>query len=467
MSRTRSANPVHILGWSRVRVVLVLFDLIALLLALEVAYVSRYSLGWRLTGDSASLDPLVPALCLAITLITYRVFDLYSMRLVGSGLYEYRSILTDTTFAFVAIVVIDYIDQGLRISRAYLLLFWLAALLLVGVGRFIARRVVRRWSAIRGGLRRVLVVGANELGIQIAHELATNPAACSVVLGFLSEYRPLGRPTNGQFKVLGEPMELYEVANREGASHAVVVESALSWESLRYIVRSMHASLTLQVLLAPGLFDVGATPLQSTQLGHTVLLTPRATRIFGFEALLKRVLDLVVAIPALVLTFPLQFGIWLSLRFSGVAVPLLVHRCLGSRGQVINIWRFNGGARLQSSHLTRLPSLWQVVRGRMSLIGPRPAILDQPGPYHDWSDALAPLKPGFIGPWWLSGHGRPVELQAEIQADLNYARTYSIWLDLRILIAVGWGLLTGWRHGVISSPEPQRIGARVNATEKD
>src|SRR5437660_2922881 len=162
MSRIRSSSNFSTLSWNRVRVLLTLFDLIALIAALEVAYVARYSFGLRLSGDTSNLDPLVPALCLAVALISFRVFDLYSMQLVGSGLNEYRAIVTNATFAFAAIVVIGYIDQELRISRAFMLLFWLAALLLVGTGRFIARRVIRRWSAWRGGLRRVLIVGANE-----------------------------------------------------------------------------------------------------------------------------------------------------------------------------------------------------------------------------------------------------------------------------------------------------------------
>jgi len=444
-----------------------LVDFVALLLALEVAYFARYSLGWTVTGDSSSLDPLVPVLCLVIALISYCIFDLYSMQLVGSGLNEYRGVIMDTTFAFAAIVTVDYIDQNLRISRAFLLLFWFAAIVLVGAGRFAARRLVRRWSAFRGGLRRVLVVGANEQGVQLAEELATNPAACCVVLGFLSEYRPVGHLTNGRLKVLGEPMELYEIAKREGATHAVVVESSLSWESLRFIVRSMHASQTLQVLLAPGLFDVAATPLQSTQLGRALLLAPRATRISGFEAILKRAFDLGVAIPALVLTLPLQIGIWVYLKLAGAATPIGALRSSGFRGTPITIWRFGGGARLRASHLARLPSLWQVVRGNMSLVGPRPMILEDAGPYGRWGDVLAALKPGFIGPWWLSGQHRPAELHEEIEADLNYARSYSIWLDLRILLAVAWALLTGWRRSGTPSQERHRIGAPVNVADED
>ena len=467
MSRTESSKRVRTLSWTPVGLVLTLFDFVALVLALEIAYVARYSLEWKLSGDASGFDPLVAVMCLVVTLLIYRVFDLYSMQLVGSGLNEYRAIVVNTTFAFAAIVVFSYIDQNIRISRAFLLMFWLSAVFLVGTDRFLARRVVRRWSALRGGLRRVLVVGANEQGIQIANELASNPAACSVVLGFLSEYRPVGDSASGQLKILGEPMELYDVAKREKATHAVVVESSLSWESLRFIVRSMHASRTPQVLLAPGLFDVAATPLQPTQLGRALLLAPRATRIIGFEALFKRVLDLGVSVPTFVLTLPIQLAIWVYLRFAGVGRPIVAVRCSGSRGQIFHVWQFAGGRRLQASHLNRLPSLWQVVRGQMSLVGPRPAALDDAGPYHRWRDVLTPLKPGFIGPWWLSGQGRPTELQAEIEADLNYARRYSIWLDLRILIAVGWVLLAGSRRRAKSPSKQTQIGSPIHVGDDD
>ena len=467
MSRTESSKRVQTLSWTPVRLVLTLFDFVALVLALEIAYVTRYSLEWKLSGDASGFDPLVAVMCLVVTLLIYRIFDLYSMQLVGSGLNEYRAIVVNTTFAFAAIVIFSYIDQNIRISRAFLLMFWLSAIFLVGTDRFLARRVVRRWSALRGGLRRVLVVGANEQGIQIANELASNPAACTVVLGFLSEYRPVGGSASGQLTILGEPMELYDVAKREKATHAVVVESSLSWESLRFIVRSMHASRTPQVLLAPGLFDVAATPLQPTQLGRALLLAPRATRIIGFEALFKRVLDLGVAIPAFVVTLPSQVVIWVYLRFAGVAKPLVVKRCWGSRGQVIAVWQFAGGQQLQASHVNRLPSLWQVVTGRMSLVGPRPASIEEVGPYQGWRDVLAPLKPGFIGPWWLSGHSRPTELQEEIEADLNYARRYSIWLDLRILLAVGWVVLTGSRRSAKTAAKRSQIGAVIHVGDDD
>src|SRR5207302_561211 len=135
-------------------------------------------------------------------------------------------------------------------------------------------------------------------------------AACSTVLGFLSDYRPVGQQVEGLLKVVGEPTQLYELAKRFKATHAIVVQSALSWESLRFVVRSMHAEYGLEVLLAPGLFDVAATPLQFTQVGGATLLLPSASRIVGFEALFKRALDLALSIPGLLITLPAQAGIW-------------------------------------------------------------------------------------------------------------------------------------------------------------
>src|SRR5438105_2219901 len=142
MSQTERPRTRRSIQWSAVRIVLFMFDFVAVLLALEVAYIARYKLGLNVVGDVSVLDPLVPLLCLVLTLITYRLLDMYSMQLVGSGLDEYRAIALNTTLAFAAIVIVGYIDEGLRISRAFMLLFWLATIVLVGIARFSARRVV-------------------------------------------------------------------------------------------------------------------------------------------------------------------------------------------------------------------------------------------------------------------------------------------------------------------------------------
>src|SRR5436305_14575438 len=99
MSLTDPSPGLRTLRWSSVRLLLMIFDAVALISALEVAYLARYTLGWTFTGETAALDPLIPAICLSVTIATFWALDLYSMRLVGSGLDEYRAIVKDATFA--------------------------------------------------------------------------------------------------------------------------------------------------------------------------------------------------------------------------------------------------------------------------------------------------------------------------------------------------------------------------------
>jgi lipopolysaccharide/colanic/teichoic acid biosynthesis glycosyltransferase len=235
-------------------------------------------------------------------------------------------------------------------------------------------------------------------------------------------------------------MQLYQVAEQVGATHAIVVESALSWESLRFVVRSMHLGRAPALFLAPGMLDVNAAPLHLSQIGSTLLLAPHATRIFGLEAVLKRTLDLLISVPALLLSLPFLLVLVIRSRLTGRRA-LVRQPTRGRRGVRFHLLVLEG-ARLERLHLSRLPSLWQVVIGRMSVIGPRPVVDGQAPEYEPWVDVLSALKPGFIGPWWLQG--REVDsLEDEVEADLRYARSYTFWMDVRILWSVLLALLGG------------------------
>jgi lipopolysaccharide/colanic/teichoic acid biosynthesis glycosyltransferase len=99
-----------------------------------------------------------------------------------------------------------------------------------------------------------------------------------------------------------------------------------------------------------------------------------------------------------------------------------------------------------------------VLLGRIGLIGPRAITAAATEQYGGAIDFLAGVKPGFIGPWWLVGLGRPGDVQGELQYDLHYIRNYSIWLDLHILIQVA-RCLSGLR------PQPTPAVATDEATQ--
>lgn len=446
----RPAEQPRLLSWNRVRLVLLVADALAVAIALGVAFLGRFEVDVPGLAPVPDLNPLVPPLILVVFLGTFALFGLYTMpRAAGSGYDEYRRVVTAATFALAAVVMASYLYYQVTVSRGFLLTTWAISLLLVPLARFLVRRLVRRWAGGGRVLRQVLVVGANQQGLAIAKELAGNPVASARVLGFLDEYRPTGSRLGG-WEVLGDPMQLRPVAAEVGATHAVVVESALSWESLQHVVRTMHRRGGPEVLLAPGLFDVNATPLQLAQLGSTLLLVPRPTRIVGPEAFLKRLVDILAGLPLAVLSTPLQLILW---RRPGVdRVP-----ARGRFGDPVVLVSFRG-ERTRRAHLSRLPWLWQVVAGRLSLVGPKPVTAVDAERDAPWADLLEALKPGFLGPWWLLDRGEPASLDEEIEVDLHYARAYTAWMDLRILAAVLHALLTHRVPPPPPAPVPEPAG---------
>ena len=431
MSRTE-----RLIGWGRVRALLISSDAVAVSIALYGAYLGRYQL--NVLKVVPVIRPLVFPLSMAVWLLACAAAGLYRKDRVGSGYEEYRQVVTAAVYATVTVVMIAFLSSTLSISRGFLAMLAILGVALISGGRFLVRRVIQSWARSGRVLRRVLIVGANRQGLEIARQLAADASASTSVCGFLDEYRPEGSELQG-IAVLGDPLRLHEVARRAGATHAVVIESALSWESLRYVISSMHRRDGLVTLLAPGMYGVNAAPLQLTQVGGTLLVASHASRIVGVEAVVKRSLDLALAVPLIVLTLPVQAVIALTALARGRAAVQwrTVQRAGGSPFRMAYL----PGARAGAIHLARLPSLWNVASGEMSLVGPKPVTDADRDRYAAWADALAALKPGFFGPWWLSGRANPANLKEEIEADLRYARSYTFWMDVRILLLVAANLV--------------------------
>jgi lipopolysaccharide/colanic/teichoic acid biosynthesis glycosyltransferase len=358
----------------------------------------------------------------------------------------------------VAVILVEFFSDVIKISRGYLLISLVVTTALVSLGRFGVRRVLRwRWS--HGlVLRRVLVVGANAQGIQLARDLSQHPAASAQVVGLLDEYRPVGSMLHG-FQVVGDPLRVAASADRLGATHVVIAQSALSWEGMRHVVDYLHRRPGVEVLLAPSFHAVNASPVDVVQFGAAPMLAPALTRIRGVEAGLKRLLELAIVIPVLVLTLPLRLGITavLAARRQPVFVNRRVHG-LGLDEFTLTTFAVAAGGWLDEHHLERLPSLWRVVTGHMSLIGPRPISIGDAAAYERHLLVLGSLRPGFIGPWWLVQQGRPGAVDDEIRFDLEYARNYTIWMDLRVLLRVTASLLGGQR----SSPAAENTATTAH-----
>lgn len=429
------------LDWGHVRRLQFLVDSIAVFAGLALAYRLRFAVRWAalFTPDVVPTPAAVVGALAVLWLVCYRVAGLYDRRNCVVGVHEYRLILNCGAFTTLVVVLGAYIRTHPYISRGFLLVGFVCVSSLTMAGRFAIRQWIYR--SARGGrvLDRVLLVGTSRHVVSLAAELRRNPTASAVVVGCLSDYLPVGTEIAPGLLVLGEPLQLQEAARRTGATRALVAEAALSWESLQGVVRLMHTDSALQISLLPGLLDLHTTAMVPQQLGSVLTLVPQPARITGSDALLKRSLDLLLCSVAIVVAAPLLVVMAISSLLGGHGTGWENRAFVGRRGEY-RLPHLVNPSWARRAHFSRLPSLPAVFTGRMSLLGPRPVAIEEAEIYAPVRDFLESARPGFIGPWWLVGLGRPRRIEDELAYDLHYLRHYSIWLDLHILVQVLRGL---------------------------
>jgi lipopolysaccharide/colanic/teichoic acid biosynthesis glycosyltransferase len=384
----------------------------------------------------------------------------YDRNVTLAGFELYRRIFVADSFALIIVVAVTYFREQTYISRGFLLFAWLLVLLFVSLGRLTLRQHIYGLAARGHRLNRVIMVGANRHGVAIAEQLVQARSASTTVIGFLDDFRPLGSEILPGIRVIGDPMKLLDIAAEKNATHAVVVESGISWESHQWLVTHPAPRGALVTLMAPGLFDLTATKVDLRQLGSVPLLLPRSAAISGLDAVLKRTFDIVAALALLIVTLPLQ--VIIALRLWPKVFQL--RRVLAYGGRELRLLEFRPRARMRQFHMSRLPSLIHVLSGSLSLVGPRPLEAHDSEQYAAWMSVLRSAKPGFIGPWWLVGLGRPENLEEEIMLDLHYLRNYTVWFDLHVLAQTARLLLQGSAWEVpTTSANPASSSAEVRS----
>jgi lipopolysaccharide/colanic/teichoic acid biosynthesis glycosyltransferase len=411
-------------------VILVAGDLVAITAAVALARELRF-----LVPDLDSLVSPRPSVPSAFVLILAALWmgsmvswQLYQRDFCVAGIEEYRRAVAAGFSAIGAAIAMAYAIV-LPLSRGYLVLALGFGILAVCANRFLVRRLIYLLARRGHRLDRVLVVGASREGVALAAQLQGSPSASAEVVGFLDEYRPVGHLLNETFRILGEPLDLWRAATQLQVTKAILIPSALTWESLQALIPYVRRRSPLTVMFAPGLHDLN-TQVEARQLGPVLLAVPRPQEIVGVGAMQKRALDLLIATIVLALSLPFVMAIcgWLWVRTG--RWPVRGRQVVGRAGQRFSVLEIGGSPRLSRARLARLPSLIAVLTGKLSLVGPRPLSLDELTRYQQWTELLLSVRPGFIGPWWETPPVTPAE---EIQLDLRYLQTYSPWSDLQIL----------------------------------
>ena len=455
----------------RLATVLGVMDVILINIAFGVAYYLRYELQWFRDLDPStyrSFDAYVPfAMILTIVLLfAYRLDGAYDIRRDSSLVEEAYRITAGTATAIIIMVAISFFTRPQLNSR----LIYVYTGILIPVFLILSRIVFRTWLArLRRhgiGVDRILIVGAGEVGRMVMRNVVAQPELGYEIVGFLDDDPSKSTATLGRLRGLGTLDCLLDVLKTTPVDEVIV---ALPWHAHRKIVQVVQQvqQANVRPRIVPDLFALMLGRVRLDQLNGIPLIGMQPVAITGINLAAKRLIDVTVSILALTVSSPLWLLVPILIKLDSTGPVFFNQVRMGRNGRPFIVHKFRSmvanaeqqkdslrdlneadgplfkikedprttrvGRWLRRTSVDELPQFLNVLKGDMSLVGPRPALPDEVAQYEEWHKRRLDAAPGITGLSQVSGRSL-VGFEEMVLLDTFYCENWSFGLDLKILL---------------------------------
>lgn len=454
MAATGSALPSRGGRWTREAVAI---DVLSLTVALLAAHVLMS--GWVRPSRSFLMTLAIgPVVWIGV----FRAFALYGWGVLSrfSTWHGLKSMISATSVGVLVVVVAGaWWDQPLVGTALGWLVFLVVAFELLG--RSLLRRSIEQHTA-RDPMR-TLVVGTGQEAAELARRLAS-AGGWFDPLGSIEVSKGSGRWSEGDgLPIVGHIDELEEAIRRNRAEWVVVASTAISTTDFLQISRACRRA-DAQLRLSTNLSAAFTSRLSFETAKDLTLVAFSPGRLTRAQATLKRGFDTVLASIGLLLLLPLLAVITVAIKLTSAGPVLFRQERITKDGRVFTMLKFRTmdadpqhapdgkvidltrpffkleddprlttvGRFLRSFSLDELPQLWNVIRGDMSLVGPRPLPSEQVGAHESFLSPRHEVRGGLTGLWQVSGRS-DLDSEEALRLDRTYIEHWSIGLDLYIL----------------------------------
>ena len=451
----------------------VLFSIFADLLGtLGALFVADTVVRLGVAGSVSHLNPVLILLTLASFSGVFSLMRIYEAGHNMGLMQENKRVFLSTGLAMLVLMGTLYLSYitlprtlivGLFVSTLGSLLGWR----LVANARFYLK-------ALRAHIkpRRVLIVGANTMGKQVAEIILRSPWSGLEVTGYIDDSRsidPDGIAVAGKF---ADVRRLVETGNIE---EVVIALPSGQSAQIHQLVRDLY-DLPVQVRVVPVYLNLALYRATVDDLGGLPLINLRDTALTPSQRLVKRAFDLIVASLVLLATMPVMLVIAVAIRLDSEGPVFFKQVRIGENGKPFRMFKFRSmiinaeamqdevtetdidgntihkkrgdkritrvGHFVRRTSLDELPQFINVMRGDMSLVGPRPELPWLVDEYEPWQRQRFSVPQGIIGWWQINGRSdKPCHLSTE--EDLYYIKHYSLLLDVKILLRTVPAVLSG------------------------
>ncbi len=418
--------------------------------------------GQDLNEPNVALSWPVYALAALIWLVVLSQFNLYSRR--RARFREESRALTVAVLTALLILAGALYMSFRQVSRLQFVYFGAINIALLNAAH--AARFAHRRAGKSREQWRVLIVGAAGAGRALAERILAGAPGEVTVIGFLDDGLPMRAEVCAGALVIGRIDDTPRIAAETAASEVILALPRHEQTRMLALVNQMEA-LPIQISLVPDVLDLAWFKTRVEDLNGIPLLRLRESPLDGPARAIKRLMDLAFASLALVLCAPVMLLIAMSIKLDSPGPALIRQQRVGENGRLFEMLKFRTmraaaertppaephkrrddprvtrvGRFLRRFSLDELPQLVNVIKGEMSLVGPRPELPWLVDRYETWQRRRFAVPPGMTGWWQVNGRSdRPMHLHVE--DDLYYIRNYSLWLDILILLKTVPAVLSG------------------------
>ena len=453
---------------------LVAGDLALTGVALLLADRGRHHLpiGAPIPADTIYLTPLVWSLVAVIWMAVFYLWGAYERRHLGDAGEECKTVFFAMTFSFFTFASSIYFLKILDFSRLLSFYFYFLDLGLLLGFRTVMRGVFSRLKVPGYGSKRILIVGAGEAGLGLAEHLARWQEY--QVVGFLDDASGL-KSTQLPASVLGGLAEAGQVINQYGIDEVIVSAASRDREELADLILALRDQ-AVKIRMVPDLLEMITVRTGIENLRGIPLISLREPAITGLNQVMKRGLDVVGSLVGSMVLAPFMALIALLIKLDSPGTIFFVQERAGQYGKPFDMYKFRTmvqnaedlleqlidlekleqpafklkddprvtwiGRWLRRTSLDELPQLFNVLRGEMSLVGPRPEEVRMVRQYSSWQSQRLLVRPGMTGSMQVSGRA-DLSLEERVRLELTYIENYSILEDVKILVKTLPAVLSG------------------------
>jgi len=409
---------------------------------------------------------------------------------VSSGVYqsqrlvsrreELTRVFAATSTAALCLGLLSVVFRIRMVTPIYLLVFWLLTVATVMASRLVLRFVLEGLRRRGRNIRYVLIVGTNPRAVDFARKIESRAESGYRVIGFVDEHwSGLAKFQNGPYRLVCDIQHLASFLRKTVVDDVVI---GLPLRSYSYYEKASAIATLCElqgivVRFLPGLFNLKLARPRTEEFADNTMITLSTGYGGGWPLVLKRVLDISVSALLLFSLAPLFLVVAVLIKLTSTGPVFFTQDRLGLNKRRFRIYKFRTmvadaerqqaalehlneqqgpvfkikadpritsvGRLLRKTSIDELPQLVNILKGEMSLVGPRPLpVRDYEGFDQDWQRRRFSVRPGITCLWQISGRSS-VGFDKWMELDVRYIDEWSLWLDLRILAGTVAAVLKG------------------------